>query len=658
MAEGEQTLRRYDLLERIAVGGMAEIFRAKAHGAHGFEKTLAIKRILPDLARDAEFETRFIAEAKVAVALTHANIVQIFDFGRFAGSLYIAMEYVDGPDLGRFLKVAGERGEAVSVGAAMHVAMEMCKGLDVAHGRRVVHSDVSPSNILLSRAGEVKIADFGIARAAADGTAAADAQRDKRVMGKWPYMSPEQTRGEPLDARSDLFSAAVVMYELFTGGKLFRGRDVDALVESVRTMPIPPASSRRPSLPPALDEVLARALERDPARRFQQASELLRALLEVSYSHTVVATAMDVAEAVRQWFPPEPEGAPPASIDTDALIRADLGLTGASATGTSGPRVTERGAVPAMPAAGAVADSGKTVALPDARPGKVTFVRGEQGADGIPVWELTIAGDPALAPPRRPIVAPRKARRGNAAVGFVALLLVGAAVPAAWRRFQAQATAGAGATLTIESNPPGARVLLDGRELAAPTPTTIPVERPRPDETHRLELRLPGYRAWQTSGVALKPGDHAFYRAALEAPATRLVVTTDPAGAEVAVDGRTVGRTPLGNVTLAADGRAHALRLRRHGYVDVVEEVALADGKDVVVDRKLAPAPRYGTIDLHVDPWAVIYLDGRQIGEAPVKGLSLPVGHHRLKLVNPVRHKQMMLAVDVPAKHAYRVKLP
>src|SRR5262249_6829702 len=167
----------------------------------------AIKRILPDLARDAEFETRFIAEAKLAVALTHANLVQIFDFGRFAGSLYIAMEYVDGPDLGRVLKAAAERCDSVPLGAAMHVAMEVCKGLDVAHARRVVHSDISPSNILLSRLGEVKIADFGIARAAADGGPGAVGGQS-RVMGKWPYMSPEQTRGEPLDARSDLFSAA------------------------------------------------------------------------------------------------------------------------------------------------------------------------------------------------------------------------------------------------------------------------------------------------------------------------------------------------------------------------------------------------------------------------------------------------------------------
>jgi hypothetical protein len=138
-------------------------------------------------------------------------------------------------------------------------------------------------------------------------------------------------------------------------------------------------------------------------------------------------------------------------------------------------------------------------------------------------------------------------------------------------------------------------------------------------------------------------------------------VRTEPAGAEVALDGRTIGRTPISNQAVPADGAAHQLRLRRHGFADVTESVELVDGKDVVVDRalaKVAPAPRFGTIDLHVDPWALVYLDGRKIGEAPVRGLSLPLGRHRLKLVNPVQRRQMTLAVEVPAKHAYRVKLP
>ena len=660
MAEGEQPLRRYDLLERIAVGGMAEIFRAKAHGAHGFEKTLAIKRILPDLARDAEFENRFITEAKLAVTLTHANVVQIFDFGRFAGSLYIAMEYVDGPDLGRFLKSAAAH-DGVPLGAAMHIAMEMCKGLDVAHARRVVHSDISPSNILLSRLGEVKIADFGIARAAADApVAGASPAGAERVMGKWPYMSPEQTRGEALDARSDLFSAAVVMYELFTCTKLFRGRDVDAIVESVRTMPIPPPSSRRPSLPPVLDEVLGKALARDPAARYQQASDLLRALLEVSYSHTVVASAMDVAEVIGRWLPPVPPAvAAGAGVDPDALNRAELGATNGPSTG-GGARVTERAATPAMvemtatPAVVPAVDGSKTVALPGARGAKVTFVRGEQGADGIAVWELTVAGDPAVVPPPPP--SSRVAvlsRHWLAATGAVALLFAGVTGAVVLPDYRAAR----GAELSIESTPAGAQILLDGRPIEASAPTTIRVATSRTSQPHRLALRLAGYRDWEASGIVLKAGDHAIYRAQLEAPATRLVVSTDPAGAEVAVDGRTIGRTPLGNVALAADGGTHKLRLRRRGFVDVVEDVALLDRKDVVVDRKLVPATRFGTIDLHVDPWALVYLDGRQVGEAPVKGLSLPLGHHRLKLVNPVQHRHMMLAVDVPAKHAYRVKL-
>ena len=242
MTQLDRTLDRYELVERIALGGMAEVFRAKAFGAHGFEKVLAIKRILPALARDPEFENRFIAEAKLAVTLSHANIVQVLDFGRFGGSLYIAMEYVDGPDLAALLKAYAERKQRISVGAAMHVAMELAKGLDFAHRRGVVHHDVSPSNILLSRAGEVKVADFGIAQAAAE---AERSQRGaRRIMGKWRYMSPEQTRGEKLDTRSDLFSAGVVMFELLTGERLFPGDDIETIVGHIRQMQIPRPSTR------------------------------------------------------------------------------------------------------------------------------------------------------------------------------------------------------------------------------------------------------------------------------------------------------------------------------------------------------------------------------------------------------------------------------
>ncbi|HTM21576.1 MAG TPA: serine/threonine-protein kinase, partial [Kofleriaceae bacterium] len=293
-----KTLERYDLVSRIAVGGMAEVFRAVAYGAHGFEKTLAIKRILPELARDPEFEARFIAEAKLAVNLSHANIVQVLDFGRFGGSLFIAMEFVDGLDLAALLKHLRDHSTLIPIPASFQIAIEIMRGLDYAHQHQVVHRDVSPSNILLSRAGEVKIADFGIAMAAAVERAPRPSGR-RRVMGKWRYMSPEQTAGEDLTTRSDIFSAAAVLFELFTGDKLFTGDEADQIIRNIHDMVIPKASERRAGLPPRLDELLARCLAREPEQRPGKPGEIVRALTEISYESSIVATALDVAELTR-----------------------------------------------------------------------------------------------------------------------------------------------------------------------------------------------------------------------------------------------------------------------------------------------------------------------------------------------------------------------
>ncbi|HUQ07644.1 MAG TPA: serine/threonine-protein kinase [Kofleriaceae bacterium] len=320
MAEVPQkSLERYDVLDRIAVGGMAEVFLAKAYGAHGFEKTLAIKRILPELARDPEFEERFIAEAKVAVRLSHTNVVQVFDFGRFAGSLFIAMEYVDGLDLAALLRRFKERHERVPLPAAFQIAIELARGLDFAHTHGVVHRDVSPSNILLSKAGEVKIADFGIAVAAAPGRATTGGGR-RKVMGKWRYMSPEQARGEQLDTRSDMFSAASVMYELFTGEKLFPGDEAEDILRNIHEMPLPRPSEVRRGLPARLDEILHQALARRPGDRPTRPAVMLRALTELTYESSIVTTALDVAEAVSYVV----DLSTPTGKRLDDIIRAQL----------------------------------------------------------------------------------------------------------------------------------------------------------------------------------------------------------------------------------------------------------------------------------------------------------------------------------------------
>src|SRR5882724_7333939 len=297
----QKSLERYDVLDRIAVGGMAEVFLAKAYGAHGFEKTLAIKRILPELASDPEFAARFIAEAKVAVRLSHANVVQVFDFGRIGESLFIAMEFVDGLDLAAMLRKFKDERRQVALPAAFHIAIEIVRALDFAHSDNVVHRDVSPWNILISRAGEVKIADFGIAIAARPHRGGGTGTR--KVMGKWRYMSPEQARGDTLDTRSDMFSAASVMFELFTGEKLFPGDEAEDIIKNIETMPIPRMSTIRPGLPSRLDDVLALALARKPIDRPSRPASILRPLIELSYESSIMATALDVAEALATVVP-------------------------------------------------------------------------------------------------------------------------------------------------------------------------------------------------------------------------------------------------------------------------------------------------------------------------------------------------------------------
>jgi tRNA A-37 threonylcarbamoyl transferase component Bud32 len=645
------TLHRYQLVGRIAIGGMAEVFKAKAYGSHGFEKLLAIKRILPDLAKDPEFENRFISEAKLAVALTHANVVQVFDFGRAEGSLYIAMEYVDGPDLAALLKAYADRGLQVPVGPALHISMELLKGLDFAHRRGVVHRDVSPANILLSRAGEVKIADFGIAQAVADPPGAKHSRR--RIMGKWRYMSPEQTRGEALDARSDLFSAGVVLYELLTGQKLFPGEDSESIVHSVCTMPVPRPSTVRGDLPPSLDDVLFRALMRAPGERASQASELLRSLLEISYSRSLVATALDVAEMVAEIFPLPPQVPSEGPRQVDELILAELGE--AAQEDKPVTRVT----VEAAPFSEALAERTGTA---------TTFVRRGTGSDGIAVWEVRdeAPASPPVKGARSP-AAPSQARRWPVLV-LVGVALTGALAwslrrgePSPQRMIHPETLPKADAVLQIESTPGGAEILIDGAMHSERTPTTLWIPPSTPELPHALEIRLPGYRSFRDLSVVVGPGERVVYRPELEATQVRLEVRTDPSDADVALDGRALGTTPLVLGQLPADDRAHVVRIRKRGFADVTLAVALEDGSTVTIDRALVPTSvRYGRINLFVEPWANVYLDGQMIGEAPASGLKLPVGRQRLKLVNPVQKRQMFFVVDVPAKGtaSFRVALP
>jgi serine/threonine protein kinase len=295
----------YRLLQRIAVGGMAEVFRGKRAGVEGFEKVVAVKRILPHLSDNKEFVDMFIDEAKMVGGLTHPNIVQIFDLGKLEKTYFIAMEYVHGRDLRTILRRAREKGLRVPLDLAVLIVSRVCSALEFAHRKKdergqpmlIVHRDVSPQNILISFEGEVKLTDFGIAKAATKATVT-DAGA---LRGKLLYMSPEQAWGKPMDRRSDVFSLGIVLYEMATDQKPFLGNSEMSILEMVRECKVIPPSQANARIPEKLERVLMKALDRDVEERYQDAAEMFRDL-ERSLPERPAPTGVDLARFLEVLF--------------------------------------------------------------------------------------------------------------------------------------------------------------------------------------------------------------------------------------------------------------------------------------------------------------------------------------------------------------------
>ena len=297
---GPDRFGAYEILERIAAGGMAELYKARRSGVEGFQKILAIKKILPHLADNEEFIAMFADEAKLAAQLNHPNIVHIFDLGKIEGGGYfIAMEYVDGRDLRALLNAAQDLGVPLPTPLAVYVASKVAAALDYAHRRKdseghemtIVHRDVSPQNILISYEGDIKLCDFGIAKAASK----ASTTQSGALKGKVQYMSPEQAWGKPIDRRSDLFSLGSVLFEMLTGTRLFRGDSDLTVLEKVRAAQVAPPSTINPEVPKNLDTVVLKALAREPEERYPNASDMLRDLEAVLYSYSPAPGSADLA---------------------------------------------------------------------------------------------------------------------------------------------------------------------------------------------------------------------------------------------------------------------------------------------------------------------------------------------------------------------------
>jgi serine/threonine protein kinase len=302
-------LGRYEIVRLLSVGGMAEIYLARSAGIAGFEKRVVVKRMLPQFAAHSTYVEMFLGEARLAATLDHPNIAQVHDIGESTGDYYYAMEYVAGVDLRAILQEALRRRQRVPIPIVIAIGRGMCAGLDHAHSRTggdgrllgIVHRDVSLSNILVSYDGSVKVTDFGVAKVAADNSQT----RAGMLKGKLGYMSPEQVQGKPLDRRSDVFAIGIVLWELIAGRRLFAGDAEFAVLQRIVEGVVPPLSTVRADVPPALEAAVMRALASDRDLRYPSARDLQRDLEAFARDHRVASSDLEVAEYMGALFPPE-----------------------------------------------------------------------------------------------------------------------------------------------------------------------------------------------------------------------------------------------------------------------------------------------------------------------------------------------------------------
>jgi eukaryotic-like serine/threonine-protein kinase len=372
-----ETFGRYELLRKLATGGMGAVYLARQKGPVGFQKLLVVKRLLPHLSEDDEFLQMFFDEARIAALLNHPNIAQIYEMGDVDGQYYIAMEYVHGEPLGSLLPRASAHPGGFPLGLKCRIVTEAAAGLDAAHNARspsgrklsLIHRDVSPQNVLVGFNGGVKLIDFGVAKAQGKLSQTVVGT----IKGKHAYMSPEQARGEPLDARSDVFGLGTVFYELLTGGRLFKRETEMATLKAVVGHKIVPPSEAVPGIPKSLDPIVFKALARKRDDRFNTAGELQLALEEFLQQEKLTGTSAHLAAFMREVYSDELEeerfAAEPTMIYFDPRLMARPGGAAKAQQAPASPPPAAQSkpqAKPAKPAEPSVSQSStKAAASPE-----------------------------------------------------------------------------------------------------------------------------------------------------------------------------------------------------------------------------------------------------------------------------------------------------
>ncbi|MFY2560584.1 protein kinase domain-containing protein [Corallococcus terminator] len=663
---------KYQLVRKLASGGMAEVFLAKAAGPMGFEKTLVLKRILPHLAEDPAFVEMFLGEARLAAQLEHPNIVQIFDFGEADGSYFLAMEFIDGPTLRRLVKYAVEQplppmmcAKLVSLAAEglafAHDFSDATTGVPLG----LIHRDVSPDNILVSRQGAVKVVDFGVAKVAGQG----HRTQTGMVKGKVAYMPPEQLRALSVDKRVDVYALGVVLYELLTGKRPFDATTEASTMQAILFEPFVPVVERRPDVPVALQKILDLALAKERDRRYPdcralqsdlerflltsgesvgayQLSQFVAKLGAEGVSGPVVPSPAPVAGATpvkpggtpkSMAAPREVKGPPPPPVDSTSpttpmpiSVRGVMGAAGPRAPaneGSKGAEAPERAAKaagarrkpaprPMLPAQAGVAAEARGTGWNPSRIAEVqapTVPSRESERDAEERVPTNGGGSDEDAIATGAQVHAPKGRKGS---GRLVAVLVGGVVLAL-----------GGVAL----------VSLRGEQPIVVVPPSLPLAKKadakRPPTMERVEPSKPAPSPERVAGGEAP--------AVARVPPVVEVKKADPSATAPVPTPQVVAEKFVEKAPPAADAQAAPAVPRE------VKPVA----KAVAAPRPRAPAKvvATGMLEFRIRPYAKVLLDGKEIGQTPMAAVEVPEGKHTLKLINPELGREETRTFEVKA---------
>ena len=689
-----QRFGKYTLIRKIALGGMAEIFLALQRSMAGFEKLIVVKRVLPHLAKDQAFIELLLTEARIAATLNHPNVAHIYDVGEANGQFYIAMEHIHGEDLRSIVRQMKKVNEtSFPLEHAIAIVLGCCAGLSYAHEKtnldgapmEIVHRDVSPQNILVTFTGDVKLVDFGIAKA---GRSTTEDTGSGQLKGKIPYMSPEQAQGLPLDGRSDVFSLGVILFELCTGKRLFRGANEMDTLKMIVEGEYPKPRALNPNLPERLEKIILKSLEKDLAIRYQSAREMQADIEDMIRAEQMKVSPMTLASWMQHLFEEKltqqkqmlTEGRQLAEVIA-AQVAAEEAEAAREAT-RSGVRAKQRSRVPWILTAlfalltvaviGYIAvfgvggrPTGPGVMVIDSEPaGAAIRIDGDVRAEHTPatISELPLAHYTVTV-------------TSEGYVPFTQELdLTEAAREATVHARLVRPSASSFGVASVTTTPAGAHLLLDGHDTTRMTPATI--DEIEPSVEHSLVISLDGYvpvtrtllmTAGQVETITL-----TLERTPLGPNESLLVLTTDPPDSRVQLDSQWYETgSPF---EIRVPSREYRLRVAHPNRRMDDRQLVLRGGQRselaIVLEReRSAPPPHTGDaphattasgpghITINATPWCNVSIDGHAVGETPIVEHALPSGSHTVICVNPETHATRTVRVEVRAGETTRTRI-